>query len=162
MTPALALEVAQDGILANCVAQAFVDTELTRRVLGDGGIAEIVRSVPAGRLAQPEEIAEAVRFFAGPENTFITRGQNIVVDGGFTRAESLVVQSHRGPYTAHFVPDALAAFVEQRPDSDIVIIDDRVADLYAAELGPVLEVPSTLWYRGTGIEQEPGTLPGLR
>ena len=42
------------------------------------------------------------------------------------------------------MPDALAAFVEQRSDSDIVIIDDRVADLYAAELGPVLEVPSTL------------------
>lgn len=85
MTAALALEVAQDGILANCVAPGFVDTELTRRVLGDAGIAEIVRSVPAGRLAQPEEIAEAVRFFAGPENTFIT-GQNIVVDGGFTCA----------------------------------------------------------------------------
>jgi len=83
MTAALAVEVAADGVLANCVAPGFVDTELTRRVLGDEGVAEIVRSVPAGRLAQPEEIAHAVLFLAGPRNSFIT-GQSLIVDGGFT------------------------------------------------------------------------------
>ncbi len=83
MTAALAVEVAGDGVLANCVAPGFVDTDLTRRVLGDAGIAEMVRSVPAGRLAQPEEIAHAVQFLASPRNTFIT-GQNLIVDGGFT------------------------------------------------------------------------------
>ncbi len=57
---------------------------------------------------------------------------------------TLVVQSHRGPYTAHFVSDALSAFLEERSDADIVIIDDHVADLYADELGSVLSTRSTL------------------
>jgi 3-oxoacyl-[acyl-carrier protein] reductase len=83
MTAALAVEVAGDGVLANCVAPGFVDTELTRRVLGDAGVAEMIRSVPAGRLAQPEEIAHAVQFLASPRNSFIT-GQSLIVDGGFT------------------------------------------------------------------------------
>lgn len=83
MTAALAVEVAEDGVLANCVAPGFVDTELTRRVLGAAGIAEIVQTVPAGRLAKPEEIAHAVQFLASPRNTFVT-GQNLIVDGGFT------------------------------------------------------------------------------
>jgi NAD(P)-dependent dehydrogenase (short-subunit alcohol dehydrogenase family) len=83
MTASLAVEVAGDGVLANCVAPGFVDTELTRRVLGDAGIAEMINSVPAGRLAQPEEIAHAVQFLASPRNSFIT-GQSLIVDGGFT------------------------------------------------------------------------------
>lgn len=83
LTSALAVEVAADGILVNSVAPGFVDTELTRRVLGDEGIAKMVSSVPAGRLAQPEEIAEAVVFLSGSRNTFIS-GHSLVVDGGFT------------------------------------------------------------------------------
>lgn len=48
MTRALALEVAADNVLVNCLAPGFVDTELTRAVLGDAGIAEMVRQVPDG------------------------------------------------------------------------------------------------------------------
>ncbi len=85
MTRALALEVAEDNVLVNCVAPGFVDTELTRRVLGADGIAEMVRQVPMGRLASPEEIAQTVAFLCGEANTFMT-GQTLVVDGGFTSA----------------------------------------------------------------------------
>lgn len=84
MTCALAAEVARYGILANCVAPGVIDTELTRRVLGEKGIAEIVSRIPAGRLGTPEEIAAFVVWLAGPENTYIS-GQNIAIDGGFTR-----------------------------------------------------------------------------
>ncbi len=84
MTAALAAEVARDGILANCVSPGFTDTELTRRVLGEKGIAELAAQIPIGRLAQPEEIAALVGWLVGPENTYIS-GQNLVVDGGFTR-----------------------------------------------------------------------------
>ncbi|MCP5367799.1 MAG: SDR family oxidoreductase [Hyphomicrobiales bacterium] len=84
LTAALAAEVAADGVLANCVAPGFIDTELTRRVLGEAGIAELTARVPARRLGRPEEIAAFVAWLAGPENTFIT-GQNIAIDGGFTR-----------------------------------------------------------------------------
>jgi 3-oxoacyl-[acyl-carrier protein] reductase len=84
LTAALAAEVAADGVLVNCVSPGFVDTELTRSVLGEDGVAQLVSEVPAGRLAQPDEIAALVAWLAGPENTFVS-GQNIVIDGGFSR-----------------------------------------------------------------------------
>lgn len=84
MTAALAAEVAEFGILANCVAPGFIDTELTRHILGEKGIAELVARVPARRLGRPEEIAAFVAWLAGPENSYIS-GQNIAIDGGFTR-----------------------------------------------------------------------------
>lgn len=84
MTAALAAEVAAHGILANCVAPGIIATELTLRVLGEDGIEEMVAKVPIGRLGEPEEIAAFVAWLAGPENTYIS-GQNIAIDGGFTR-----------------------------------------------------------------------------
>ena len=84
MTAALSAEVAQHGVLVNCIAPGFIDTELTRRVLGEAGIRELVARVPARRLGRPEEIAAFVAWLAGPENTYLT-GQNIAIDGGFTR-----------------------------------------------------------------------------
>ena len=77
-------EVAAEGVLANCVSPGFIDTELTRDVLGEAGIAEVVAGVPAGRLGKPEEVAALVAWLAGPENTYVS-GQNILIDGGFTR-----------------------------------------------------------------------------
>lgn len=84
MTAALAAEVAADGVLANCVAPGFIATDMTRRTLGEAGMAELAGQVPARRLGQPEEVAALVAWLAGPENTYIS-GQNIVIDGGFTR-----------------------------------------------------------------------------
>ncbi len=84
MTAALAAEVAEFGILANCVAPGFIDTELTRRVLGEDGIRELIAQVPARRLGRPEEVATFVAWLAGPDNTYVS-GQNIAIDGGFTR-----------------------------------------------------------------------------
>ncbi|MCR9140722.1 MAG: 3-oxoacyl-ACP reductase FabG [bacterium] len=84
MTAALAAEVAESGILANCVAPGFTDTDLTRRVLGEDGIAELAQRVPQRRLGRPEEVASLVTFLASPENSYIS-GQTIAIDGGFTR-----------------------------------------------------------------------------
>jgi NAD(P)-dependent dehydrogenase (short-subunit alcohol dehydrogenase family) len=83
MTKALAVEVAAQGILVNAIAPGFIDTELTRKVLGESGMAELAKQVPIGRMGSAEEIASVVGFLVSPENTFLT-GQNIVVDGGFT------------------------------------------------------------------------------
>lgn len=85
LTLSLAIEHSAAGILANCVSPGFIDTDMTRRILGDDGIREILKSVPIGRLAQPTEIAQLVLWLSSPENTFVT-GQNIAIDGGFTRA----------------------------------------------------------------------------
>ncbi len=84
MTAALSAEAAADGVLANCVSPGFVDTELTHAMLGEEGIAELTARVPARRLGAPTEIAALVAWLVGPENTYLT-GQNVVIDGGFSR-----------------------------------------------------------------------------
>ncbi|HEU5163015.1 MAG TPA: SDR family oxidoreductase [Thermoanaerobaculia bacterium] len=84
MTAALAAEVAADGVLVNCVAPGFVDTELMRTSVGEAGIAELITRIPIRRLGKPEEIAAFVAWLCSDENSFIS-GQNLVIDGGFTR-----------------------------------------------------------------------------
>lgn len=84
LTAALAAEVAVDNVLVNTVAPGFIDTELTRRMLGDEGMRALTAGVPMRRAGTPEEIAAFVAWLAGPENTFIS-GQCIAIDGGFTR-----------------------------------------------------------------------------
>ena len=84
MTLALAAEHTENGILANCIAPGFFDTELTRRVLGEAGIKVLTSRVPAKRLGSTDEIARLVTWLSSEENSFIS-GQNIAIDGGFTR-----------------------------------------------------------------------------
>ena len=84
ITLALAAEHSQDGILANCVAPGFTDTQLTRRVLGEEGIRHLSEMVPTQRLASSKEIAKFVAWLGSDKNTYIA-GQNIAIDGGFNR-----------------------------------------------------------------------------
>jgi 3-oxoacyl-[acyl-carrier protein] reductase len=79
----VAIEYAEWGILANCVAPGFVATSLTTKNNTGTEIAELVRRIPLGRLAAPEEIAKVVRFLISQENTYIT-GQTIYIDGGIS------------------------------------------------------------------------------
>lgn len=86
LTRALALELASSGINVNAIAPGFVDTDMTR-ALGLTVRSRLDASVPLGRQAQPEEIAEAVEFLAaGP--SYIT-GSVLVIDGGWTIAPGL-------------------------------------------------------------------------
>ena len=84
MTAALAAEVAESGVLVNSVAPGFIDTELTRKVLGEKGMQEIATKVPIRRMGKPDEVARLVLWLASNENTFVS-AQNIAIDGGFTR-----------------------------------------------------------------------------
>ena len=84
MTTALAAEVAEYGVLVNCVAPGFIETDLTREILGETGMQDIAKQIPIKRLGKPEEIAAFVSWLASEENTYIS-GQNLVIDGGFTR-----------------------------------------------------------------------------
>ena len=83
VTNALAVELANNKILVNTVCPGFTLTELTRKNNTDEQIKEISQMIPLKRMAQPEEIAKAVYFLGGMENSYIT-GQRLVVDGGFT------------------------------------------------------------------------------
>lgn len=84
LTLALAAEHSADGVIANSIAPGFIDTDLTRRILGESGIQKIVAGVPARRLGRAEEIAKLVLWLASEENSFVA-GQNIAIDGGFGR-----------------------------------------------------------------------------
>lgn len=74
----LALEVAADGIRVNAVAPGPVATETA---LAGTWAAEAARANPMGRMAYPEEIADAVMFLGSPFATFIT-GETLSVNGG--------------------------------------------------------------------------------
>ncbi len=84
LTVAISAEVAEDGVLVNSVAPGFIDTELTRSILGVDGVNELALQVPAKRVGTTKEVAKFVAWLAGPDNTYIS-GQNIAIDGGFTR-----------------------------------------------------------------------------
>ena len=84
MTAAISAEVASDGVLVNSIAPGFIDTELTRTVLGVEGMHKLALQVPAKRVGTVDEVAKFVTWLASPENTYIS-GQNIAIDGGFTR-----------------------------------------------------------------------------
>jgi 3-oxoacyl-[acyl-carrier protein] reductase len=82
LTKSLATELAPFGVLVNCVAPGWVRTPMTREALTDPKVqADVVRTIPLGRVATPEEIAAPVLFLAGPGATFIT-GEILNVNGG--------------------------------------------------------------------------------
>src|ERR1700733_8392955 len=85
LTRALALEVASAGIRVNAVAPGFTRTKLIDQGLADGSLQEdwMVARVPMKRLAATQEIANAVRWLAGDEASYVT-GQTVTVDGGWT------------------------------------------------------------------------------
>ena len=79
-TRALAREFAARSITVNAVAPGFVDTDMTRE-MSDEQREAVLKSVPLGRLAAPEEIAAAVAFLASPAAAYIT-GETLHVNGG--------------------------------------------------------------------------------
>jgi len=82
VTKTMALDLAKDNILVNAVSPGFIDTQLTRDVLGEEGMKEMAARVPMGRLGDVKEIAIQVVFLSSGLNTYMT-GQNVIVDGGF-------------------------------------------------------------------------------
>jgi len=76
----LAREVASRGITVNVVAPGFIETDMTR-ALNEEQRSGILAEVPAARLGEPKEIANAVAFLASDEASYIT-GETLHVNGG--------------------------------------------------------------------------------
>ncbi|MBT2969920.1 MAG: beta-ketoacyl-ACP reductase [gamma proteobacterium symbiont of Ctena orbiculata] len=79
-TKALALEGATKGITVNAVAPGYVATDMVRAVPEDI-LAKIIKTIPVGRLGEPEDIARSVLFLIADEASFIT-GSTLSVNGG--------------------------------------------------------------------------------
>ena len=80
LTKTIAREVASRGITVNAVAPGFIETDMTRG-MSEAALKNGLSAVPMGRIGQPEDIANAVRFLAGDEAAYIT-GCVLKVDGG--------------------------------------------------------------------------------
>ncbi|THD65408.1 3-oxoacyl-[acyl-carrier-protein] reductase [Phenylobacterium sp.] len=77
---ALAAEVATRGITVNCVAPGFIESPMTD-ALTDAQKAQIMTTIPAGRLGAGADVAAACVFLASVEAAYMT-GQTLHVNGG--------------------------------------------------------------------------------
>ena len=79
-TKSVAKEYAGRGILANCIAPGYIETDMTRG-LPEAAKATLLQGIALGRLGRPEDVAGAALFLASDLAAYIT-GQVLVVDGG--------------------------------------------------------------------------------
>jgi 3-oxoacyl-[acyl-carrier protein] reductase len=82
MTKSLAAELASAGILVNCVAPGWIDTDMSADALADPKTGDTIRrTIPLGRVGKPEEIAAPILFLCTEHAGFIT-GEIFNVNGG--------------------------------------------------------------------------------
>ena len=81
-TKSTAKELASRNVTVNAVAPGFVDTDMSA-VLSDKIKEELLKGIPAGRIGEPEDVANLVAFLASDQAAYIT-GQVIAVDGGMS------------------------------------------------------------------------------
>jgi 3-oxoacyl-[acyl-carrier protein] reductase len=78
----MAKELASAGITVNAVAPGAIETDMLADLTEDDRLA-LCRNIPLGRLGQPEEVAELIRFIASEDAGYIT-GQVLGINGGWS------------------------------------------------------------------------------
>lgn len=86
-TKTLAIELGKFGVTANAVAPGFIETDMTKATAERMGVSfedfieGTVATIPVGRSGKPDDIANAVAFFADERSSFVS-GQVLYVAGG--------------------------------------------------------------------------------
>lgn len=84
LTKALAIEWAEHQIKVNAVAPTFIETDFTKTMFDDQEFyQDVLRRIPLGTMAKPNDVTGAVLFLASDLANFVT-GETIRVDGGWT------------------------------------------------------------------------------
>ncbi|KRK47915.1 glucose 1-dehydrogenase [Secundilactobacillus kimchicus] len=83
MTKAAALELAHYGIRVNSVHPGVISTPMIHQGDTDAAVAEFAKSIPLGRIAEPEEVSKMVLFLASDNSSYST-GSEFVIDGGIS------------------------------------------------------------------------------
>jgi 3-oxoacyl-[acyl-carrier protein] reductase len=78
LTKSMAEELAPDQVLVNAVSPGAIATEVAKQ---QGWLAERIKSIPLGRAAEPEDIAEVILFLASSRNRFMV-GETVMATGG--------------------------------------------------------------------------------
>src|SRR5688500_13942914 len=81
LTRTLAVELGPEGVRVNCVAPGFTSTPAAAHHVTEERRRATANSVPLGRVAVPDEMADAVVFLASDFASFVS-GQTLIVDGG--------------------------------------------------------------------------------
>ena len=80
LTKSLARELASRNVTGNAVAPGFIETDMTA-ALPEAVRTEMAKGIPLGRPGNPEDVANAVAFFAAEQSSYLT-GQVLCADGG--------------------------------------------------------------------------------
>lgn len=90
-----ALELAPYGINVNGVRPGFITHEMTTRMgVPDAAVQLIASKIPAGRTGSPEDIANAMLFFASADSAYVT-GQTLLIDGGLHLKNVTAIEDER-------------------------------------------------------------------
>ena len=93
LTRYLAVELASRKICVNAVSAGAVESEALKLYANDKSLPFFpIRQTPAGRMVVPEDIANLVAFLCSDES-FMIRGQVIIIDGGFSIAPFILPKS---------------------------------------------------------------------
>ncbi len=83
MAKTAAIELARDRIRVNVIEPGWIDTPGERKFFTEETLRQAGRSIPAGRLGTPEEIAECILFLCDARHEYMT-GATLLVDGGIS------------------------------------------------------------------------------